>query len=1039
MNTTANSQGEPTADMARRREFSVEPGRRYRLRIDATDEPARVSPRGLIGKVEFFDAHGQPIAGLPEGSVQTDRHGAVAYLPTHAAGEAGEQLSGNIVMAPAGAARLRVQVRNWKCSADVVIHAPVELIEQHDQELARYEFPLSAHLPHVLELALRSIVRHARAAILAFQYLDADGNTIEGPYEDCISSPRFGPFRYLRGTVDGELDRIPVLPPPGAARVRFVVHHWKVGLADLSLLGVPRLATDIPDGLDAKEWTLLPSREWSEPYPLPATGEGLVHLAADCIGIERHPGASPSLLVDFIDDTGRPVTGLGVVQNVDPSIVIDAASRPGRRGGFFHRPAGTVAARLKVASGDAWTLLGRGPLEMLHVPVDRLPGPSLVSLGGGESHVERRAASSLWKSRIEFDGFAMDADAGDVTVELTLLDAAGKHLNPKGILLQSNHATVTTIGNVLRIAPHARASGTGGVVRFATSVTILPPRGTAVLATALRNERAQGLAFALDVAAYDKLESERVVPESIADILAMDERSPAKIAQLAESYLQRHGQEPRVLSHLIDACRRIGESGRMETAARRALALKGQGLGRLHTKARHALALLRELDPHWLPTAGLGAPVANRPGQASQLRVAHLFKTTVPVENTGGAIRCLNIVNFQRRIGMRPLVVTPLGYPDAGGTGAPWEQETIDGVPYFRLNGIGRQGLRSVTSTTQLEFTAMLTARLLGEQGVDIVQASSGYRGYEQALVGLAVSRALGVPFVYEVRSYHEHTWRGMTDWLLEAEHTKRRIAQENRCMREADAVVTICETMKQGLVERGISADKVFVVPNSVDLEKFQVAPPDGALQAQLGLGDDIVAGYISNVSEREGHHVLLRAVAQARASGIGMKCLIVGAGPQLESLRTLAAQLGIVEHVVFTGEVAHEQVPAYYALIDIFVVPRVGDFASDFVTPMKPFEAMAMRRPLVVSDRPALQEIVGVDGQRGLVFRAGDHLDLAARLLELAHSPSRREALAEQGWRWIESERSWDRTIRIYDQVYSHAKHAAMARFATDLTSSS
>src|SRR5690606_21249067 len=305
---------------------------------------------------------------------------------------------------------------------------------------------------------------------------------------------------------------------------------------------------------------------------------------------------------------------------------------------------------------------------------------------------------------------------------------------------------------------------------------------------------------------------------------------------------------------------------------------KGPQLEKLHTKARHALAQVRELDTNWLPTAGLAATVTNPPAEGSGLRVAHLFKTTVPVENTGGAIRCLNIVNFQRKIGMLPMVVTPLGYPDAGGTGRPWERETIDGVPYFRLNGVGRQVLRSVTCTTQLEYTAMLTARLLGEQGVDIVQASSGYRGYEQALVGLAVSRALQVPFVYEVRSYHEHTWRGMTDWLLDADHTRRRFEQENRCMRDADAVVTICETMKQGLVERGIPREKVFVVPNSVDLEKFDEAEPDLELRARLGLGDDLVAGYISNVSAREGHDVLLRAVAQARASGIALKCLVVG-----------------------------------------------------------------------------------------------------------------------------------------------------------------
>lgn len=252
--------------------------------------------------------------------------------------------------------------------------------------------------------------------------------------------------------------------------------------------------------------------------------------------------------------------------------------------------------------------------------------------------------------------------------------------------------------------------------------------------------------------------------------------------------------------------------------------------------------------------------------------------------------------------------------------------------------------------------------------------------------------------------------------------------------MREADAVVTICETMKAGLVERGIPPEKVFVVPNSVDLEHFD-APDEEAvnvLRDKLDLGAGLVAGYISNVSKREGHHVLLRAVAQAHAKGVPLKCLIVGNGPELPTLRRLAESLGIASSVVFTGEVPHDDIPNYYALIDLFVIPRVADFASDFVTPMKPFEAMAMRRPLLVSDRPALIEIVGEHEQRGLVFRAGDHLDLAERLIELAGSTERREALVQEGRHWIETERSWDRTIRIYERVYDHARRVAEARLS-------
>ena len=77
----------------------------------------------------------------------------------------------------------------------------------------------------------------------------------------------------------------------------------------------------------------------------------------------------------------------------------------------------------------------------------------------------------------------------------------------------------------------------------------------------------------------------------------------------------------------------------------------------------------------------------------------------------------------------------------------------------------------------------------------------------------------------------------------------------------------------------------------------------------------------------------------------------------------------MGLGSTVVFTGRVPHDRVRDHYALLDAFVVPRVPDRAAWFTTPLKPYEAMALEIPLVVSDLPALTEIVGPD-ERGLAF---------------------------------------------------------------------
>ena len=130
----------------------------------------------------------------------------------------------------------------------------------------------------------------------------------------------------------------------------------------------------------------------------------------------------------------------------------------------------------------------------------------------------------------------------------------------------------------------------------------------------------------------------------------------------------------------------------------------------------------------------------------------------------------------------------------------------------------------------------------------------------------------------------------------------------------------------------------------------------------------------------------------------------------------------LGIAEHVVFAGEVPHERIADYYGLIDIFVVPRVADFASDFVTPMKPFEAMALGRLVIVSDRPALREVVE-PGVRGVEFRAGDAAHLAERFQQVASAPELKARLIDAGLKWVKESRSWPMTIRNYEEIYDYA----------------
>ncbi len=126
-------------------------------------------------------------------------------------------------------------------------------------------------------------------------------------------------------------------------------------------------------------------------------------------------------------------------------------------------------------------------------------------------------------------------------------------------------------------------------------------------------------------------------------------------------------------------------------------------------------------------------------------------------------------------------------------------------------------------------------------------------------------------------------------------------------------------------------------------------------------GSADEPVVGYISSFTGYEGIRYLIAAAAELRRRGRRVRCLLVGDGEDRSALEAAAVAAGVDDGtVIFTGRVPHDRILDYYRLIDVFVVPRTNDRVSQLVTPLKPYEAMAMERALVVSGVGALLEIV-------------------------------------------------------------------------------
>ena len=394
------------------------------------------------------------------------------------------------------------------------------------------------------------------------------------------------------------------------------------------------------------------------------------------------------------------------------------------------------------------------------------------------------------------------------------------------------------------------------------------------------------------------------------------------------------------------------------------------------------------------------------------MRILHVLDHSIPL-HSGYTFRTLAILREQRRLGWETFHVTSPKH-----TATRDSEETVDGWHFYRTlvptSGKKLPGLGEVELMRQFERRLRAVAEMVEPH---VIHAHSPVLN---AIPALRVGKELGIPVVYEVRAFwedaavdHGTTTEGSLRYRLSH-------GMETYALRRAAHVFTICEGLRSDIVARGIPAAKVTVIPNAVDIEKFEPSgSPDEALKAKLGLAGATVLGFIGSFYAYEGLDLLLNALPRLLAQRPDVRVLLVGGGPQDAALKAQAAQLAVADKIVFTGRVPHAEVGRYYDLIDVLCYPRHSMRLTELVTPLKPLEAMAQGRLLVASDVGGHRELIR-DGETGVLFKAGSADALATAVMGLFDQQARWSQLRTAGRTFVERERNWPRSVAYYRPVF-------------------
>jgi len=288
---------------------------------------------------------------------------------------------------------------------------------------------------------------------------------------------------------------------------------------------------------------------------------------------------------------------------------------------------------------------------------------------------------------------------------------------------------------------------------------------------------------------------------------------------------------------------------------------------------------------------------------------------------------------------------------------------------------------------------------------------------------------AMGRPRPFVVSTVHSSRVRRASDRALLARLTP-----------EMDRLVAVSRWIERKIKREGRRGAPVVLVPNGVDLERYEVQPPDRTLAGEIGLptGSPLV-GVIARIEPEKGHPTLLDAWPLVLRDVPEARLLVVGEGSRREALEGHARRLALLgspsapklgarlvpadARVVFTGR--RDDVPAVIAALDVAVLPSYREAQG-----VSLLESMALARPIVASRVGGIPEFVH-DGDTGLLVEPRDPAALAQAVVRLLRDRSLAQALGRNARELVRERFCVDLMVRRVEDLYEDgiAAHAALA----------
>ncbi|AFK64264.1 hypothetical protein TKWG_23335 [Advenella kashmirensis WT001] len=450
-------------------------------------------------------------------------------------------------------------------------------------------------------------------------------------------------------------------------------------------------------------------------------------------------------------------------------------------------------------------------LDIRRIPTDEISW----NLSAKESRSETYEVLPFWRSLFSFDVLRKKALKQDgIRIEIRFLGRDANPLEVNSVVSSSIVGMVDAAGkDVLVVTPVAQKCEYQDYERLIALIQLVPP-GAAVSAvvTLANDDEIYSVRVSQRIFAFETLIESRLAADSGA-LIVQAAKLPDDLGQLSFAKLaEKRPDDFAVFDATLEYYLARGNIKKITATANNILN-RFQDAS-LCMKARNALALVKETMPSWRPCVSrIERGPETRKKDEFQPKVGHLLRYIDIENNDTTSDLGWDLVSIQKTLdGNWPFVVLPLGYPEKGEQGLPWERRVHENIACYYLNCLSVEQLQPIPVTAQLNFAAVLAADIFANEGAELIHVQEGERGYDLALVGLAIASAMRIPLVYQKldAGVNATSFSAPTHSLSQA-RTKR----DHQCMLDADAIIVTSEAQRSSLADIGIAAEKMFVWPD--------------------------------------------------------------------------------------------------------------------------------------------------------------------------------------------------------------------------------